>query len=366
MSASRCGATEPLRCFISGAAGTGKSQVGKDIRELFKRLGWTQGENGQYQFVSLQATTAEVYAGDTIHHAFGLRQNFTKHDLRDVQPRVDTYSCRWLIIDEISLVPPDLLATVEQLLREPRCTGFNNAWATGEGECAGLRPWAGLNVIFLGDFVQLDPPRSSRTLSDPPSGFLCDAIVDDSLVDHGIQLLWEQTTTLVELTQQCRIDDQWYLNVTTDCRYGDLQDDDYHFLLGRPTAVAGSYLRRAAGKPFPHLACGEAACEAYGETHVECRACDRERWRRRVLKRDTGDPRVGGRFKKAVTLCDTNDVRCDIAAQRARLEAAENNARLRFIAAEDSAVTDDNRYGTRPQRQADKVPAHPHPPPGCV
>jgi hypothetical protein len=296
-----------------------------------------------------------VYRGDTIHHAFGLRKNFTKHDLRDVQPRVDTYSCRWLIIDEISLVPPDLLATIEQLLREPRCTGFNNAWATGEGECAALRPWAGLNVIFLGDFVQLDPPRSKRTLCDPPGGFLSDTFVSDSLVDHGIQLLWEQTTRLIELTRQCRIDDQWYLNVTTDCRYGDLQDDDYNFLVGQPTSVAGSYLRRAEGKPFPHLACGEATCSAYGETHVECRACTSERWRRRILKRESDDPRVNDRFKRAVTLCDMNDVRCDIAAQRAKQEAAEANARLRFITAVDSAVTDDNRYGTAWQRRADKA-----------
>ena len=39
MSANHSGASEPLRCFVSGAAGTGKSQVGKDILELFKKLG---------------------------------------------------------------------------------------------------------------------------------------------------------------------------------------------------------------------------------------------------------------------------------------------------------------------------------------
>ena len=138
-------------------------------------------------------------------------------------------------------------------------------------------------------------------------------------------------------------------------------DDDYNlsFLVGQPTSVAGSYLRRAEGKPFPHLACGEATCSAYGETHVECRACTSERWRRRILKRESDDPRVNDRFKRAVTLCDTNDVRCDIAAQRAKQEAAAANARLRFIAAVDSAETDDNRYGTAWQRRADKARTSP-------
>lgn len=62
---------------------------------------------------------------------------------------------RWLIIDEISMVNARLLAQAEARLRAVIPSA--NAWKTAVGGEA--RPFAGLNVIFTGDFHQLPPPE---------------------------------------------------------------------------------------------------------------------------------------------------------------------------------------------------------------
>jgi hypothetical protein len=62
---------EPLRWLVHGGPGTGKSHVIKQIKELFKDvLQWDIGM--QYQVVALQAVTANLLGGDTIHHACGI------------------------------------------------------------------------------------------------------------------------------------------------------------------------------------------------------------------------------------------------------------------------------------------------------
>ena len=70
----------------------------------------------------------------------------------DVAKRVLQW--RWLIIDEVSMVSPQLLAEIDMKLRDVvRKAGSMKGQDTGID-----RPFGGLNVIFAGDFWQLDPP----------------------------------------------------------------------------------------------------------------------------------------------------------------------------------------------------------------
>ena len=60
----------------------------------------------------------------------------------------------------------------------------------------------------------------------------------------------------MELTVQKRIDDPWYAGVMEECRYGQLSEESYNFLVGLPTEQTGSW--RADGT----VECGNAECVA--------------------------------------------------------------------------------------------------------
>ena len=62
---------EPLLWMLHGGPGTGKSEVPKMVKELFREVcGWQMGL--EYQMLALQAVTAQLLDGDTIHHACGI------------------------------------------------------------------------------------------------------------------------------------------------------------------------------------------------------------------------------------------------------------------------------------------------------
>ena len=113
---------EPLRWCLHGGPGTGKSHVIKLVKELCTTvLHWDMGV--EFQVVALQAVMAEQLGGDTIHHACGIPVNRRgEGNEEQVQKQQDiakrVLQWRWLIIDEISKVSAELLATVDVKLRD--------------------------------------------------------------------------------------------------------------------------------------------------------------------------------------------------------------------------------------------------------
>ena len=119
-----CDDDESLRWMVHGGPGTGKSHVLKTIRdELFVDvLGWTAGV--EFQIVALQAVTAALIEGDTIHHGCGLvPAQFRRGRQADEfgQSQMDVakkmLQWRWLFIDEIGMVSARLLAELDMQLR---------------------------------------------------------------------------------------------------------------------------------------------------------------------------------------------------------------------------------------------------------
>ena len=74
---------------------------------------------------------------------------------------------RWLFIDEISMVSAQFLAEIDAKLR----TIMSQANILKKGKKGQDRPFGGLNVVFAGDFWQLDPPRGG-SLSEIPVDFI--------------------------------------------------------------------------------------------------------------------------------------------------------------------------------------------------
>lgn len=125
---------EPV-VLVHGRAGTGKTTL---VRRLIKESGLNQAVIAPTGIAALSA------GGQTIHSFFGLPPQminldeiFPKHKLESICRRLD-----FLIIDEISMVRADLMDAIDKTLRVNR---FDE------------RPFGGLSLVLVGDFLQLPP-----------------------------------------------------------------------------------------------------------------------------------------------------------------------------------------------------------------
>ena len=203
---------EPLVWLLHGRPGTGKSHVLKFVRELFESmLGYVQGID--FVFAAFQATNARDIDGETLHGAFGFSKN-SRNLLHmacapDTSKRIALW--RWLVVDEVGMISARLLAQVE--VRTQGCVPAASRW---KHDAAGnARPFAGLNVIFSGDFWQLPPPEGGF-LADLPAklqapGKAAAAQQRDPLVEHGRSLFWGGAVQgVTELHERLRCKDGWW------------------------------------------------------------------------------------------------------------------------------------------------------------
>ena len=100
-----------MRWLLHGCPGTGKSEVLKLAKELFQNVcGWNMGM--EYQMAALQAVTAQLLGGDTIHHALGINpfgvasdpKSQEKATRRQADVAQQVMQWRWRFIDEVSMV----------------------------------------------------------------------------------------------------------------------------------------------------------------------------------------------------------------------------------------------------------------------
>ena len=97
---------------------------------------------------------------------------------------------------------------------------------------------------------------------------------------------------LVELTIQKRVEDPWYSAILEECRYGNLSDGSYNFLIGLPTEHAGSWntdgtltCESDICAAIPATWRGLAAADVQWSTmqKMECTICKEGRYRRKRL-----------------------------------------------------------------------------------
>ena len=74
---------------------------------------------------------------------------------------------RWLFIDEVSMVGAKLLAELDMKLR----TVMSDVGTMKKGAGGVVRAFGGINVVFVSDFWQLDPP-SGGSLGSIPGEYL--------------------------------------------------------------------------------------------------------------------------------------------------------------------------------------------------
>lgn len=123
--------------FVTGKAGTGKSTL----------LGYFRHSTSKNVIVLAPTGVAAVnIAGQTIHSFFRFRPDITLQKVRQIKTEKGRRIYRridMIIIDEISMVRPDLLDCVDKFLR-----------LNAEDKHA---PFGGVQMVFFGDLYQLPP-----------------------------------------------------------------------------------------------------------------------------------------------------------------------------------------------------------------
>ena len=121
--------------FVTGKAGTGKSTL----------IHWLRSQLDSCAVVAPTAVAAAAIQGDTIHSFFGLPPRLIdpeeKHPL-SAKVRLVLENVKCLIVDEVSMVLPNMVDTMSNILRSARGSDL---------------PFGGVPVIFVGDLLQLPP-----------------------------------------------------------------------------------------------------------------------------------------------------------------------------------------------------------------
>ena len=188
------GSSPPIRAFVCGPAGTGKTRVVRACQELAQLL-------GKKMLTSCPTgVAADVVGGSTMHQTFAIQKKVTADlDLKLTrQLAVDLF-----IIDEVSMVGAILLRKVDCVLRR----------LFSADEMMG-----GKNVMYMGDFLQLPCVKDV-------SLFSLTAKTTNAKAVAGL-LLWNQLSHSVRLQEQMRqADDPLYFDCMLAFREGWLQEN---------------------------------------------------------------------------------------------------------------------------------------------
>lgn len=218
----------PLRIFVSGAGGCGKSHLIRTLRLRLQKL--APDEDACSVVVAVSAPTgiaASNVTGVTLHGLLDLPvqhgsdpkySKATADSLKRI--RAQFRGVRLLIIDEISMVSNIMLLYVNRRLREIFSSDLD---------------FGGLNVLVLGDLLQLKPVRSGFVYEDIPATTLkycCDASWTPNV--------WTDFE-YSELTENMRQkgDERW-IEILKHARIGSLTADDTRMLADRTLHLDGN------------------------------------------------------------------------------------------------------------------------------
>lgn len=170
------GEKRPLRMYVGGAAGTGKSTLIHAVTDFFGRKGSSQ----RLRLTSYMGVAAKNINGMTLHSALQLsqkhRSSTATNNLIAMWQGVD-----YLLVDEVSMLGCNFLAELSESL----------SIAKGNPEA-----FRGMNVIFLGDFAQLPPVGQSRLFTHLDTQRISNKI---GQLDMFGKLLWLSVDVIIIL-----------------------------------------------------------------------------------------------------------------------------------------------------------------------
>lgn len=205
---------DPLRLFLSGGAGVGKSTVTNALYEaLVRYLNSIVGENPDDVKVVKTAPTGKAafnIKGNTLHSAFTIPANRGFEYCALDSDRLNTIRTQLkklniIFIDEISMVGSGMFNFLN--LRLQQIMGTN-------------KPFGGISVITVGDLFQLKPVFDKWIFENSQYGY--NAFATN---------IWTEYFTLFELTEIMRQkEDKQFAELLNCLREGKHSDDDIAIL----------------------------------------------------------------------------------------------------------------------------------------
>jgi ATP-dependent DNA helicase PIF1 len=188
--------------FITGAGGVGKSAIIKLVSDYFKSL------NKKIGITSTTGISAILIGGSTLHSFLGIglgndsTESIITYILKNPTIRKRWLELEVLIIDEISMLSPELFDKLELIARTIRCSS----------KCFG-----GIQIILSGDFCQL--PCISK---------------NNNIIFCFKAQTWDKCIyKTIYFDKVIRQEDIKFQNCLNNIRVGILTDDDINILKSR-------------------------------------------------------------------------------------------------------------------------------------
>lgn len=205
---------KPLRMYIGGEGGTGKSRIVAALRYLAKH--W--GRPNAVQTVAPTGIAAVLIEGETAH---SLLQLMTSRPLKPTMEQLEYFSTvHMLVWDEISMCSKKLVAKA-----------FHNL-LTLLGNATQKTPR--IHIMTLGDFYQ-QPPIQAQYIFEPPSLTYSDDLGtgkrqkknNNLALETEGYLIWKEFTTVIMLEENMRHrKDPQYGSLMRKLRAGNLSPKD--------------------------------------------------------------------------------------------------------------------------------------------
>ncbi len=227
--------------FITGRAGTGKSTLLRAMRDMIPQEAAVLAPTG---------LAAVNVGGQTIHSFFGLPPRLIRpEDIRRSRNGSLMRRLKLIIIDEVSMVRSDLMWAIDQSLRINR---------------GRLRePFGGLRLLLFGDMHQLPPVVQSAEVAEHlesahggPFFFQIPSLNDGA------------GTSLIELDQVFRQNDEALIDVLNRVRDGEVTEDDLAVLNERAHAIR----TLSEGDPYVILTPTNAAAQRINMAYLDALA----------------------------------------------------------------------------------------------
>jgi ATP-dependent DNA helicase PIF1 len=212
--------------FVTGRAGTGKSTLIRFLTAQIKNCA----------VVAPTALAAINVHGSTIHSFFSIPPRALNPDeafepRRQIAPVIEVLGA--LVIDEVSMVTPDLIDCISNTLKKVR---------------RDPRPFGGVPVVFVGDLLQLPPvvsdPEVAQYYTDryrSPYFFSADVFRETELVPIELTKVFRQTgREFVDMLDRIRLNESHrdaVAKINRDC-YRDKEPNSAPALFLVPTNAA--------------------------------------------------------------------------------------------------------------------------------
>jgi len=192
--------------FITGPGGTGKSTLIKKMTQLLDNIHVVAMTGCAALLLDCSAKTLHSWAG------IGLGKNPLDKTIESIKKKSHVRkrwkSTRTLVIDEVSMLTPELFEKLDTISREIRKQPD--------------KPFGGLQLVLVGDFCQLPPISRDVSGSEIDMKFLFESNIWDSTIN-----------TIILLTKIWRQVDPIYQKVLSEVRLGVVSPESEKILRSR-------------------------------------------------------------------------------------------------------------------------------------